>query len=100
VVAENLREKSNDAITKKLKERFTSLFGEVPLLVNSPGVINLIGEHTSYNNGFVMQAAIDRSVQFAIAPSAAAHSTIYNLNDEQYHIIGTDGENSDPRLPS
>jgi galactokinase len=96
VVAENLREKSNDAITKKLKERFTSLFGEVPLLVNSPGVINLIGEHTSYNNGFVMQAAIDRSVQFAIAPSAAAHSTIYNLNDEQYHIIGTDGEKTDP----
>ena len=37
------------------------------LVVQSPGRINLIGEHTDYNNGFVLPAAIDKCVQVAIA---------------------------------
>jgi galactokinase len=98
-VVGNPRDKANDAITKTLKERFMALFGEEPLLVNSPGVINLIGEHTSYNNGFVMQAAIDRSVQFAIAPSTTDHSTVYCLNSEHYQII-SDSDPEKMNVPS
>ena len=36
------------------------------LAVQSPGRINLIGEHTDYNNGFVLPAAIDKYVEVAI----------------------------------
>jgi len=38
------------------------------ILVRSPGRVNLIGEHTDYNEGFVLPAAIDRKVIFAVAP--------------------------------
>ena len=34
------------------------------LTINSPGRINLIGEHTDYNNGFVLPTAIDKKIQF------------------------------------
>lgn len=49
-----------------IQEIFTQLFGRAPsLMVQSPGRINLIGEHTDYNHGFVLPAAIDKSVQIA-----------------------------------
>lgn len=49
-----------------IQEKFTQLFGHAPsLMVQSPGRINLIGEHTDYNHGFVLPAAIDKSVQIA-----------------------------------
>ena len=38
------------------------------LFVRSPGRVNLIGEHTDYNEGFVLPAAIDRALVFAVAP--------------------------------
>ena len=37
-------------------------------LFRSPGRINLIGEHTDYNNGFVLPASVDKAVYFAISP--------------------------------
>lgn len=40
-----------------------------PLIIKSPGRINLIGEHTDYNNGFVLPAAIDKAMYFAMSPS-------------------------------
>ena len=49
-----------------IQEKFTQLFGHAPsLMVQSPGRINLIGEHTDYNHGFVLPAAIDKYVQIA-----------------------------------
>lgn len=52
----------------RVRERFKRLTGEEPLLVRSPGRVNLIGEHTDYNLGYVLPAAIDRAVVFAVAP--------------------------------
>ncbi|HEX2608069.1 MAG TPA: galactokinase [Flavisolibacter sp.] len=52
-------------------ERFTAQFRELykqePLLVRSPGRVNIIGEHTDYNDGFVLPAAIDKAAHIAIA---------------------------------
>ena len=49
-----------------IQEKFTQLFGHAPsLMVQSPGRINLIGEHTDYNHGFVLPAAINKYVQIA-----------------------------------
>ncbi len=51
-----------------IRVSFQQLFSSsASLVVQSPGRINLIGEHTDYNNGFVLPAAIDKSVQVAIA---------------------------------
>lgn len=52
---------------RRLAERFLQVYGKQPALFRSPGRINLIGEHTDYNEGFVLPAAIDRSVFVAIA---------------------------------
>jgi galactokinase len=52
--------------TAGLMKRFTSLYGGEALLVQAPGRINLIGEHTDYNEGFVLPAAIGFQTKVAI----------------------------------
>ncbi len=48
--------------------KFKKHFEMRPLLVISPGRVNLIGEHTDYNEGFVLPGATDKVIVFAIAP--------------------------------
>lgn len=51
----------------QLRQRFSAHFGEAPaLLAAAPGRINLIGEHTDYNDGFAMPASIDRDAVCAL----------------------------------
>jgi galactokinase len=49
-------------------ERFRRQFPGPPRLVVSPGRVNLIGEHTDYNEGFVLPGATDKVVVFAVSP--------------------------------
>ena len=50
--------------------RFREYFGAKPELFSAPGRVNLIGEHTDYNDGFVMPAAIGYRTHVAISPRA------------------------------
>ncbi|HXH66819.1 MAG TPA: galactokinase [Candidatus Limnocylindrales bacterium] len=50
-----------------LLERFKAAYGERPVVVQAPGRVNLIGEHTDYNEGFVLPAAIGFETQIALA---------------------------------
>jgi len=50
-----------------IKEIFVEKFQTEPLIVRSPGRINIIEEHTDYNNGFVLPAAIDKAIYIAIS---------------------------------
>lgn len=50
----------------KVKDKFLELFNQEPLIVRSPGRINLIGEHTDYNLGFVLPAAINKAIYLGI----------------------------------
>lgn len=64
-----------------LIEHFQSRFGTPPtLLVRAPGRINLIGEHTDYNNGFVLPAAINKAIYFAVSLR----------DDEQVELVAHD----------
>jgi len=54
-----------DAIRKKFEE----LYAKKPLIVSSPARVNLIGEHTDYNQGFVLPGAVDKKMIVAIAPN-------------------------------
>jgi galactokinase len=65
-----------------VKSKFKELYQAEPLLIHAPGRINLIGEHTDYNNGFVMPAAIHMGVQFAFA-KAEKNTSIYSLKYNQ-----------------
>jgi galactokinase len=55
--------------SKELAHRFTEVFGDVPKVFAAPGRVNLIGEHTDYNDGLVLPCAIGFSVRVAIAPN-------------------------------
>jgi galactokinase len=46
---------------------FAAVFGRAPRVYRAPGRVNLIGEHTDYNDGFVMPMALDRSTWVAAA---------------------------------
>ncbi len=50
----------------RLSDIFKDLFSATPLVVRSPGRVNIIGEHTDYNMGFVLPAAVDKAVYVAV----------------------------------
>ena len=56
--------------SRELIQRFEGLFGQSPRIFRAPGRVNLIGEHTDYNDGFVMPAAVGFSTYVAIAKRA------------------------------
>ena len=51
---------------EKVSKKFQELYGEGAILFASPGRINLIGEHTDYNGGFVFPGAVDKGIVAAI----------------------------------
>ena len=51
---------------ERVSQKFTELYGEGAILFASPGRINLIGEHTDYNGGFVFPGAVDKGIVAAI----------------------------------
>ena len=51
---------------QSIAAEFRNRFGRSPLVVRSPGRVNLIGEHTDYNEGFVLPAAIDKEIILAV----------------------------------
>jgi len=70
----------NQQLIDTVKTKFIKTFDTNPLMVFSPGRINLIGEHTDYNKGFVFPAAIDKGIVTAISKSNSDKSTIVALN--------------------
>ncbi len=58
--------------TQILKEGFAKYFGSAePLFFTAPGRINIIGEHTDYNGGFVLPASIDKAITIAIRANSS-----------------------------
>jgi len=78
-----------------VREEFRRRFGGEPEVVaRAPGRVNLIGEHTDYNDGFVMPMAIDRWVTIAARPRIDGRVTLHSvdLNDEGSFALGGRGE--------
>ncbi len=73
---------------RKIKELFYREFSNQPIIIRSPGRVNLIGEHTDYNEGFVLPAAIDKNIIFAIAPRDDRQCNLIAADlDERYQFI-------------
>ncbi len=69
---------------KRIIEAFEQQFGERPShLIRSPGRVNLIGEHTDYNDGFVLPMAIDRAVWLAVRPQKNGRVCAYSLEQSE-----------------
>ena len=69
-----------------IEAAFQKKFGTTCLIVRSPGRVNLIGEHTDYNDGFVLPAAIDKAAYVAIAKrtdnKVVMYATAFNQDFE------------------
>lgn len=63
-----------------INHAFNAFFPGKPLMVFAPGRINIIGEHTDYNDGFVFPAAIDKGIVAAIQKSIDSYSRIIALD--------------------
>jgi len=68
------------AAVSNLREIFVNHFGEEPRIYQAPGRVNLIGEHTDYNDGFVMPAAIEFFTWVAAAPRRDRKLVVRSLN--------------------
>ncbi len=68
------------ARTDALLAAFRERFGGEASVVRAPGRVNLIGEHTDYNDGFVLPIAIDRDVRIAFAPRSDRRVRLYSLD--------------------
>lgn len=68
---------------KKVEQSFNEKYGGDPLLIRSPGRVNLIGEHTDYNEGFVLPAAIDKIIVFALANNESSKARLYSYDLEE-----------------
>lgn len=86
----------NKKLVNKVKNSFKDQFKTKPLIVFSPGRINLIGEHTDYNDGFAFPAAINKGIALAISKSALNVSKVYAINKEELYEFTT--ENIKPLL--
>jgi len=71
-----------------VQEKFKLLFGKKPdLVVTSPGRINLIGEHTDYNGGWVLPAAIDKKITFALGSRTDLVCRLHSIDFNDTEII-------------
>lgn len=74
-----------------IKDRFRSLYlKDAELLVKAPGRINLIGEHTDYNAGWVLPAAIDKYMYFTFAVNDLNKGRINAVDLHEHAIIDLD----------
>lgn len=75
----------NQSLINTITTSFKNRYEGVPTLVSAPGRINIIGEHTDYNEGFVFPAAIDKSIVAAIAKSDTDFCSVYALDNNELY---------------
>lgn len=77
---------------EQLSEEFRTRFRSEPRFFQAPGRVNLIGEHTDYNDGFVMPFAIDRQTVVAGAPREDTKLNICALDLDETATIDLAGQ--------
>jgi galactokinase len=86
-----------------LLQRFNEIYpgSAAPLLVRSPGRINIIGEHTDYNEGYVLPAAIDKAIYVAVSKRDDDRIELYAADYNESHSLNTSNvETSDKHWPN
>lgn len=75
----------NKELIQNVKNCFKEKFRTESLIIASPGRINLIGEHTDYNEGFVFPAAINMGIVAAMGKSDSSICTAYALDAQEHY---------------
>lgn len=73
-------------------DHFLKVFGQRPRwIVRAPGRVNLIGEHTDYNDGFVLPMAIDRAIWIALGPRQDGRVVVHSVDYAQQGEFSLEG---------
>jgi galactokinase len=86
----------NATLIQNIENSFKQRFNNQPILVSSPGRINIIGEHTDYNEGFVLPAAIDKGIVSAIGKSVNKQCSVYAFDVNESYEFSTENIQSIP----
>ena len=78
----------------KISEKFSTLFGCSGEFFASAGRINLIGEHTDYNGGFVFPGAVDKGIMAEIKLNGTNKVCAYSLDLDEYVEFGLNEEDA------
>lgn len=78
----------------KISSIFTEKFGKEGVVYASAGRINLIGEHTDYNGGFVFPGAIDKVIMAEIAPNDTDTVNVFSVDLNESATFGLEEENA------
>ena len=73
---------------EKIQKKFTELFGNEGVFYASAGRINLIGEHTDYNGGYVFPGAIDCGIMAKINPNGTDKVKVFSIDFDEYSEFG------------
>lgn len=78
-------------VEQRVREAFKTQYGTPPsLVVRAPGRVNLIGEHTDYNDGFVLPAAINRAAWIALRPVRGRTVRLRSLDFDEECVLDLD----------
>lgn len=72
----------------QILNEFKTRFGAAPTFYASAGRINLIGEHTDYNGGFVFPGAIDKVIMAAVASNDTEKVRVFSIDINDYAEFG------------
>lgn len=90
----------DDPATRRAVAVLSSALGVEPdVVVRSPGRVNLVGEHTDYNDGFALPLAIDRDLVMAVARRPDAQVRLVSELDGQVHELSLDSHAQRPNWP-
>lgn len=79
---------------EKIRKEFKERFGTTGTLYASAGRINLIGEHTDYNGGFVFPGAIDKVIMAEIKPNGLDKCRVFSIDINEYVEFGLNEEDA------
>lgn len=83
-----------EEMEKKIQAVFAEKFGEKGVMYASAGRINLIGEHTDYNGGFVFPGAIDKVIMAEIRPNGTDTVKVFSIDINEYCEFGLKEEDA------
>ena len=80
----------NAQLIENVRSAFIDFFHTEPVIVSAPGRVNIIVEHTDYNEGFVLPAAIDKYAVVGIGPRNDSQVHLYALDFDEVYVTSFD----------
>ncbi len=93
-------EENYKIISYKIEDHFAKQYdADAEVIVQSPGRINVMGEHTDYNSGFVLPAAIDHYMYVAVSKNQSNQARLFSIDYQEEASVNLEGKISRVEKP-